>query len=114
MLCRWCQQVSSRFRRDRSLASTTPTSGSLALPGETRLYVAHTGADRVDVIDCTTNTYLHALPNLPGVARVLIDSEHDRLFSSDRGCARVSIFRCSETRALSGQVAVGHRPNGLA
>ena len=30
--------------------------------GETRLYVAHTGADRVDVIDCTTNPYLHALP----------------------------------------------------
>jgi DNA-binding beta-propeller fold protein YncE len=82
-------------------------------PGESRLYVAHTGADRIDVIDCTTNTYLCALANLPGVAGVLIDNEHDLLFSSDRGCARVSIFRCSDEMLL-GQVAVGQRPNGLA
>ena len=82
-------------------------------PGSPRLYVAHTGADCIDVIDCTTNTYLRALPDLPGVAGVLIDSEQDLLFSSDRGCARVSIFRCSD-ETLLGQVAVGQRPNGLA
>jgi|SRR5581483_737119 len=78
-----------------------------------RLHVAHTGADCIDVLDCTTNSYLHALPELPGVAGVLIDSEQDLLFSSDRGCARVSIFRCSD-EALLGQVSVGQRPNGLA
>jgi DNA-binding beta-propeller fold protein YncE len=78
-----------------------------------RMYVAHTGADRVDVLDCVTQQYLHALPDLPGVAGVLIDEADDLLFTSDRACARVSVFRCS-TEELLGQVAVGPHPNGLA
>ena len=82
-------------------------------PGMSRLYVAHTGADRIDIIDCHTNSYLGSLPDVPGVAGVLIDSEQDFLFSSDRGCARVSIYRCSDEMLL-GCVAVGDRPNGLA
>jgi DNA-binding beta-propeller fold protein YncE len=78
-----------------------------------RLYVAHTGADRIDVIDSATNTFLRSLPDLPGVAGVLVDAEHDLLFSSDRGSARVSIYRCSD-EALLARVDVGERPNGLA
>jgi DNA-binding beta-propeller fold protein YncE len=78
-----------------------------------RLYVAHTGADRIEVIDCLSNSYLRSLPDVPGVAGILIDNEQDLLFSSDRGCARVSIYRCSD-EALLGRVAVGDRPNGLA
>lgn len=77
-----------------------------------RLYVAHTGADRVDVLDCRSGAYLRALPDLPGVAGVLIDSAADLLFTSDRAADRVSIFRCSN-EALLAQVAVGPRPNGL-
>ena len=78
-----------------------------------RLYVAHTGADRIEVIDCLTNSHVGSLPDVPGVAGVLIDSEQDFLFSSDRGCARVSIYRCSD-ETLLGRVGVGERPNGLA
>ncbi len=78
-----------------------------------RLYVAHTGADRIDVIDCAARTFLRSLEDLPGVAGVLIDREHDLLFSSDRACARVSIFRCSDEAPL-GHVQVGPHPNGLA
>jgi DNA-binding beta-propeller fold protein YncE len=78
-----------------------------------RLYVAHTGADRIDVIDRATRAFLRSLPDVPGVAGVLIDGEHDLLMSSDRGCARVSIYRCSD-EALLGRVQVGQRPNGLA
>jgi hypothetical protein len=79
-----------------------------------RLYVAHTGADRIEVLDCATRSYLHALPvELPGVAGVLIDEQHDLLFSSDRAAARVSVFRCSDEQLL-GQVAVEPHPNGLA
>jgi len=81
--------------------------------GAPKLYVAHTGADRIEVIDCATNTYVHALSDLPGVAGVLVDSEQDRLFSSDRGCTRVSIYRCSD-ETLLGRVPVGPNPNGLA
>jgi hypothetical protein len=78
-----------------------------------RMYVAHTGADRVDVLDCAQQTFLRSLPDLPGVAGVLIDEEHDLLFTSDRGAARVSVFRCSDESPL-GQVEVGPHPNGLA
>ena len=77
------------------------------------MYVAHTGADRVDVLDCDARTFLRSLPELPGVAGVLVDEEHDLLFTSDREAARVSIFRCSDERLL-GQVEVGPHPNGLA
>jgi hypothetical protein len=78
-----------------------------------RMYVAHTGGDRVDVLDCRARNFLRSLPGLPGVAGVLIDEQHDLLFTSDRGAARVSVFRCSDERPL-GQVAVGPYPNGLA
>ena len=78
-----------------------------------RIYVAHTGADRVDVLDCAERTFMHSLPELHGVAGVLIDEEHDLLFTSDRAAARVSVFRCSDEHLL-GRVDVGPHPNGLA
>src|SRR5438094_6774884 len=79
-----------------------------------RIYVAHTGADRIEVLDCNARSYLGALPaELPGVAGVLVDEEQELLFSSDRGAARVSVFRCSDEQLL-GQVEVGLHPNGLA
>ena len=78
-----------------------------------RMYVAHTGADRVDVLDCDQHTFLHSLPDLPGVAGVLIDEADDLLFTSDRAAARVSLFSCSDEQPL-GQLQVGPHPNGLA
>lgn len=81
--------------------------------GGPRMYVAHTAADRIDVIDCSARTFLRSLEGLPGVAGVLVDQEHDLLVSSDRACARVSVFRCSD-EVLLGQVDVGPHPNGLA
>ena len=78
-----------------------------------RMYVAHTGADRVDVLDCDQRRFLRSIPELPGVAGVLIDQGDDLLVSSDRAVARVSLFRCSDAQLL-GRVAVGPHPNGLA
>lgn len=78
-----------------------------------RIYVAHTGADRVDVLDCAQRRFLRSVPDLPGVAGVLIDEEHDLLFTSDRAAARVSVFRCSDEQLL-GRADVGPHPNGLA
>ncbi len=78
-----------------------------------RMYVAHTGGDRVEVLDCDARTFLRSLPDLLGVAGVLVDEEHDLLVTSDRAAARVSVFRCSDEQLL-GQVAVGPHPNGLA
>ncbi len=81
--------------------------------GAARLYVAHTGADRVDVIDCQANAYLRALPGHPGVAGVLIDQGSDLLFTSDRAAARVAVYRCSDEKLLA-RIDVGPHPNGLA
>jgi hypothetical protein len=78
-----------------------------------RMFVAHTGGDRVDVIDCRARAYIRSIPDLPGVAGVLIDEGHDLLFTSDREAARVSVLRCSDEQLL-GRVAVGPHPNGLA
>jgi DNA-binding beta-propeller fold protein YncE len=75
--------------------------------------VAHTGADRVDVIDCETRTWLRALSGHPGVAGILIHAEADLLFTSDRAAARASVYRCSD-ETLLGRIAVGDHPNGLA
>ena len=81
--------------------------------GTSRLYVAHTGADRVDVIDCSANVYLRALPGHPGVAGVLVESGQDLLFTSDRDAARVGVYRCSDEKLLT-RLNVGAHPNGLA
>jgi DNA-binding beta-propeller fold protein YncE len=81
--------------------------------GARRLYVAHTGADRVDVIDCAAGTFLRSLPGHSGVAGVLIDSRRDLLFTSDRDAAQVSEYRCSDEQLLA-RVRVGAHPNGLA
>jgi hypothetical protein len=79
-----------------------------------RIYVAHTGADRIEMLNCNARSYLCALPaELPGVAGVLVDEEQELLFSSDRGAARVSVFRSSDEQLL-GQAEVGPHPNGLA
>jgi len=82
-------------------------------PRGSKLFVAHTGADRVDILDCRSGTYLGAITDLPGVAGVLIDSEQDLLFTSERAAGRVSLFRCSD-RTLLSRVAVGAHPNALA
>jgi DNA-binding beta-propeller fold protein YncE len=67
-----------------------------------RMYVAHTGADRVDVLDCHGRTFLRSLPGLPGVAGVLIDEDHDLLFTSEPRCCprqRLSVLRRAIARA---------------
>ena len=81
--------------------------------GAARLYVAHTGADRVEVIDCAADAWLRALPGHPGVAGVLIDAGSDLLFTSDRAASRACIYRCSREELLA-RVGTGAHPNALA
>ena len=81
--------------------------------GRGLLYVAHTGNDAVDVIDCTTNTYLRSIPNLPRVAGALVSESDDQVFTSNRGEDTVGIFSPSREEAVA-KVKVGVGPNGLA
>jgi DNA-binding beta-propeller fold protein YncE len=81
--------------------------------GRGLLYVAHTANDAVDVIDCTTNTYLRSIPYLPRVAGALVSETHDLVFTSNRGEDSVGIFSPSRGETVA-KVRVGIGPNGLA
>ena len=81
--------------------------------GEGLLYVAHTANDAIDVIDCTSDRYLHSVPNLTGVAGALVSEERNLVFTSNRGEDTVSIFTPRrEDEAI--KIGVGIRPNGLS
>ena len=78
-----------------------------------RLYVAHTCNDALDVIDCATDRYLHSIQNLTGVAGALVSDERNRVFTSNRGENTVGIFSPDDETNIA-KVNVGVRPNGLA
>ena len=77
------------------------------------LYVAHTSNDSVDVIDCSQDKYLRSIPNLVGVAGVLVSNEKDVVFTSNRGENTVGVFDHGKDWSLH-KIKVGGRPNGLA
>jgi len=75
--------------------------------------VAHTSNDSVDVIDCRQDKYLKSIPNLAGVAGVLVSDEKDMVFTSNRGENTVGVFGHGKEQGLQ-KIKVGGRPNGLA
>jgi DNA-binding beta-propeller fold protein YncE len=78
-----------------------------------RLYVAHTINNAVDVIDCDGDKFLYSIPHLTGVAGALVSDERDLIFTSNRGENTVSIFSSSKENEMV-KVPVGMRPNGLS
>src|SRR5688572_12974269 len=78
-----------------------------------RLYVAHTINDSVDVIDCTSDSYMYSIPNLRGVAGALVSDERDLIFTSNRGENTISIFT-TDDRTGGSKVGVDIHPNGLS
>lgn len=80
-------------------------------PGRHRVYVAHTSNNALDVIDSTVGQYSHSIPDLTGVAGVLVSG--DRVFISNRGEDTVGIFQVGAEDQIT-RVPVGVGPNGLA
>lgn len=78
-----------------------------------RIYVAHTINNSLDVIDCTSDRYLHSIANLTGVAGALVSPERDLIMTSNRGENTVGIFHSDDESSLV-KIPVGIRPNGLA
>ncbi|MBI4630565.1 MAG: hypothetical protein HY740_02410 [Chloroflexi bacterium] len=78
-----------------------------------RLYVAHTSNDALDVLDCANDKFLHSIPNLIGVAGALVSDERNLIFTSNRGENTVGIFSPDDEASLI-KVAVGVKPNGLS
>ena len=81
--------------------------------GSSRLYVAHTSNDAIDVIDCSSAQFLFSIPNLSGVAGALVSEEHGLVFTSNRGEDTVGIFKVDDERDVH-KINVGIRPNGLS
>jgi len=81
--------------------------------GRSRLYIAHTANDAVDVVDCATDRYLGSIPALREVAGVVVSEARDLVFTSNRGEDTVAWFPPAREDRLV-RLAVGVRPNGLA
>lgn len=78
-----------------------------------KLYVAHTSNDAIDVIDCAEESYLFSIPNLKGVAGALVSEERGLIFTSNRGEDSIGIFKAGVEKEVE-KVKVGIRPNGLS
>jgi DNA-binding beta-propeller fold protein YncE len=78
-----------------------------------RMYVAHTCNNSIDMIDCSTDRFIGTVENLPGVAGVLVSDETGLLFTSNRGEDSIGIATLDGGMGLR-KVRVGSRPNGLA
>jgi len=77
------------------------------------IYVAHTANGAVDVFDPASSRYLFSIPNLPGVAGVLVSDEAQLIIASARGENTIGVFAPGPEPRVT-KIAVGLRPNGLA
>src|SRR5215467_137879 len=115
-----------RSRKDKLM--TLKLQGSIDLPAHqhaggfdhaavhyrsSRLYVAHTSNDAIDVIDCAADQFLFSIPNLTGVAGALVSQPDGLVFTSNRGENTIGIFKVNDEQNIH-KVQVGIRPNGLA
>ena len=82
-------------------------------PPANRLYVAHTGNDALDLIDCAHDRYIESMPGLTAVAGALVSETRALVFTSNRGENTVSMFAPGAERDAV-KIAVGVKPNGLA
>jgi len=78
-----------------------------------RVYVAHTSNDDVDVVDSASDRFLRSIHGLKGVAGVLASDERDLLFTANRGENTISIFPVGREKEMV-RLSSGIRPNGLA
>jgi DNA-binding beta-propeller fold protein YncE len=82
-------------------------------PRASRLYVAHTSNDAVDIVDLESRRFVRSIPDLRGVAGVWVAEEDRRLFTSNRGEDTASIFDLENGQELF-RAPTGARPNGMA
>lgn len=82
-------------------------------PRASRLYVAHTSNNALDVVDLEERRFLSSIPKLTGVAGVWVAEDQRLLFTSNRGEDTASIIDL-DTGKETLRVPTGPRPNGMA
>jgi DNA-binding beta-propeller fold protein YncE len=101
--------------------------GSIAIPPHTptefdhgdvqltsgRIFVAHTAADTVEVLDGAGMTHLATLPGCPEGSGIICAQGPGLVFAAARGAGKVFVIQASSSTVV-GELGVGPRPNGLA
>lgn len=77
------------------------------------IYVAHTANDAVDVFDPEAGRHLFSVPDLPGVAGVLVSDEAQLIIASARAENTIGVFAPGANPRVR-KAEVGVHPNGLA
>jgi DNA-binding beta-propeller fold protein YncE len=78
-----------------------------------RVFVAHTAANTVEVVDGLTDKHLMTIPGCPEGSGVLCAQEEGIVFAAARGTGKALVIEARSGRALR-EFTVGPRPNGLA
>src|SRR5215469_9828488 len=78
-----------------------------------RVFVAHTAADTVEVLDGESLAHLATIPGCPEGSGVLCAQDAALVFAAARGAGKVLVVQAS-TFAVLRELGVGSRPNGLA
>ncbi len=78
-----------------------------------RVFIAHTAAGAVEVIDPAGGVHIATIPGCPEASGVLCVQDERRVFAAARGAGKVLIIDAASLET-HGDVAVGSRPNGLA
>src|SRR6266446_5681195 len=77
-----------------------------------KLYVAHTANDALDVLDCATHTYFGSIPDLGGVSGALVSVEHYLVFIADP--PQIAVIEASNSRSVARTIEVpAAGPHGL-
>jgi DNA-binding beta-propeller fold protein YncE len=77
------------------------------------VFVAHTANDAVDVLDPAKSSHVFSIPDLHGVAGVLVSDDRQLVITSNRAENTIGIFSPNMDPRVA-KIAVGLRPNGLA
>jgi DNA-binding beta-propeller fold protein YncE len=78
-----------------------------------RVFVAHTAANTIEIVDGLSDQLLMTVPGCPEGSGVLCAQEEGIVFAAARGAGKVLIIEARSGRALR-DIPVGPRPNGLA
>jgi len=78
-----------------------------------RVYVAHTAAGTVEIIDGEHAKHLATLPSCPEASGVLCAQNDNMVFAAARGAGKVLVIDALTNRVLR-EVQAGSMPNGLA
>jgi DNA-binding beta-propeller fold protein YncE len=78
-----------------------------------RVFVAHTAANTVEIVDGRSDKHLMTVPGCSEGSGVLCAQEQGIVFAAARGAGKALIIEARSMRTLR-EMSVGPRPNGLA